>query len=280
MTDTLERARTPLLTLLTQEAVDSDYQAAAERRRAVGEGQPRRGWAVLVVVALFATLVTVAALQTSRNADVEDASRSTLIERIKARREAGTELQARADDLRESNADAEKRLRSLGSRYADVAADRTDLAVLTGFDAVTGEGVRVTLDNAPYAGDNEQIRDADLALLVNALWEAGAEAIFINGQRLTATTAIRTSGLAIEVNHIGIQAPYTILAIGDRSTLAANLVETASGLQFLALAGQYGFTQEVDNVRRLRLPAAPAAQGVLRSATLLRPAKPQRGNEP
>jgi len=280
VSDTLERARTPLLTLLTQEAVDSDYQAAVERRRSAGTAQPRRGWAVLVVVALFATLVTVAALQTSRNADVDDASRSTLIERIKARRDAGTTLQARADDLRDSNADAERKLRSLGGRYADMAADRTDLSVLTGFDAVTGAGVRITLDNAPYAGDNEQIRDADLALLVNALWEAGAEAISINGQRLTAATAIRNSGVPIEVNHIGIAPPYTILAIGDRSTLAANLVESASGLQFLALAGQYGFTHEVDNVRRLRLPAAPAGQGELRSATRLRPAKPQGDSQP
>ncbi|MDN5744663.1 MAG: DUF881 domain-containing protein [Nocardioidaceae bacterium] len=276
----LERAQTPLLTLLTQEAVDSDYQAAVQRRNSTAYARKQRHLIVLVVVALFAGLATVAAQQTSRNADADEASRSTLIERIKARREVGTRLQARADTLRESNADTEERVRSLGNRYGDAAARRSELAALTGLDPVTGPGIRVTLNNSPYAGPNTVIRDADLALLADALWAAGAEAISINGQRLTATTAIRNSGVPIEVNRIGIAPPYTVVAIGDRSTLAANLVETGSGLQFFALADQYGFTYQVDNVRRLRLPGAPAARGNLRFAEALRNESLGKGNRP
>jgi small basic protein len=47
-------------------------------------------------------------------------------------------------------------------------------------------------------------------LVVNALWEAGAEAIAINGQRIVATTAIRSAGGAVLIN-------YKVLTSPDRS---------------------------------------------------------------
>lgn len=284
MADGLDRARTPLLTLITQEAVDRDYQAAAARReaaapaaRAGGDALPDQGeggrrtsrsrYAVVAVVAAFAMLVTVAAVQTSQNADVNDASRASLIERIETRRDTVGDMQRQIAAMREANTTAEDALRSLGRRYADVQSQRTRLRVLTGFERVSGPGVRITLDNPDLAGDTEVLRDSDLALLADALWAAGAEAIAINGQRLTAVSAIRNSGTPIEVNSIGIAPPYTIEAIGERGALAANVVETGSGLQFLALVDQYDFSYDVDNVDELRLPAAPVSLERLRSAT-------------
>ena len=38
------------------------------------------------------------------------------------------------------------------------------------------------------------MRDTDLALLVDALWGVGAEAISVNGQRLTVLSAFRNVG--------------------------------------------------------------------------------------
>src|SRR5690606_21541510 len=115
----------------------------------------------------------------------------------------------------------------LGRQYADERAQLSTLATLTGFSAVVGDGVRIRFDNPPNATESTMIRDVDLALLADALWAAGAEAIAINGQRLTAMSAIRTSGNAVEVNSLGIAPPYTVLAIGDRRTLAARFVETS-----------------------------------------------------
>ena len=42
--------------------------------------------------------------------------------------------------------------------------------------------------------------DRDLQVIVNGLWAAGAEAIAVNGQRLTACSAIRSAGEAILVD--------------------------------------------------------------------------------
>lgn len=267
MSDTVDRTRTPLLTLITQEAVDRDYQVAASRRSPDHHESPGLRVAVVGVIATFAVLVTVAAVQTSQNADVNDASRKGLIERIQGRRSAVAELQREIADLRAANASAETTLRALGSRYGDVQAESASLGALTGFEVVRGDGVRVTVDNPPYADEDTEIRDSDLALLADALWGAGAEAIAINGQRLSAVSGIRTSGAAIEVNGIGVAPPYTITAIGDQRTLSANFVDSGAGLAFIAITDQFGYSYDMANEDDLRLPAAPAALSRLRSAT-------------
>lgn len=266
-TEPVDRARTPLLALITQEALDRDYQTAASRRGPDERESAGLRAAVVGVVAVFAMLVTVAAVQTNANADVDDASRATLIGRIEARRSAVADLQDQIAALRKDNTAAEDRLRSLGSRYGDVQARRATLGALTGFEVVRGDGIRVTLDNEQYADEDHQVRDSDIALLANGLWEAGAEAIAVNGQRLTAASGIRTSGDAIEVNLIGIAPPYTVLAVGDRGALSSRFVDTQSGLQFISRVNTFGFSYDVENEDDLRLPAAPASLRVLRSAT-------------
>lgn len=266
MSDT-DRSRTPLLTLITQESLDRDYQVAASRRDPDQRESPALRAVVVLVVASFAVLVTVAAVQTSQDADVNSASRNSLIERIESRSDRVNTLQREIATLRLANTAAEDALRVLGSRLGDVQAERTSLGVLSGFEVARGDGVRVTLDNPPYADENTAIRDADLALLADALWAAGAEAIAINGQRLTAVSGIRNSGAAIEVNGIGIAPPYTIIALGDQRTLASNMVDSGVGLDFIARTDQFGFSYAMDNEDDLRLPAAPASLRVLRSAT-------------
>jgi uncharacterized protein YlxW (UPF0749 family) len=265
MPDAFDRARTPLLTLITQESLDTDYQMVAARVGRRRHGVLSRS-SVVTALAVFGVLVTVAAVQTERNADVTDASRATLIERIESRRAALRDDQARIAELRDDNAAAEDDL----TRQADVLnateADVRDLQALTGFVAVSGEGIRVVLDNAPFADETELLRDSDLALLADALWSAGAEAIAVNGQRLTARSAIRNSGPAIEVNGVGIAPPYTVLAIGDSGTLPARFQESGSGLAFAGLAAQYGFTYDIDAETELRVPAAPPALRRIRSA--------------
>lgn len=262
-----DRARTPLLALITQEALDRDYQAAASRHGPGAAPPPGFRAAVVAVVAAFALLVTVAAVQTNANADVDEESRSALINRIETRRASVADLQDEVADLRKENLAAEDALRSLGSRYASVQGTRATLGALTGFEAVRGDGVRLTIDNSPYAAENELVRSIDLATVANALWSAGAEAVAINGQRLTGTGAISTSGDAIEVNLIGVAPPYTVLAIGDQGTLSSRFVDTPSGLQFVAVANQFGFSWKMDREDDLRLPAAPASMRILRSAT-------------
>lgn len=269
--DPSDRVRKPLLALIAEESLERDYQMVALRRAARGDVQPRNRpvnrLGVIGVVAAFGLLVALAAVQTSRNADIEDASRATLIDRIEARRTAVRELQAQISRQREENQQAEEMLLDLGDQLNAVESNVTALETITGFVPVTGEGIRISLDNAPYADpETEVIRDSDLTLLVNALFTAGAEAVSINGQRVSTRTAIRNSGTAIEVNEVGIAPPYTLQVIGDSDTLASRILDSSSGLAFNRLAQEYGFEFKVDNVDELRLPAAPTRLEQLRSA--------------
>src|SRR4051794_10858122 len=99
----------PLLTLVTREAVDEDYVHAAERRAAHGEqaSDPRRtglGGAA-VATAVFGLLIALAAVQTARNADVQEAGRDALRQRIEERQSEVSSLRERIDALQAQNAE-------------------------------------------------------------------------------------------------------------------------------------------------------------------------------
>ena len=88
-----------------------------------------------------------------------------------------------------------------------------------------GEGVIVRMDDSTKpakAGENPNlyvIHDDDLLRVVNELRAAGAEAIAINGQRLTGTSEIRCAGPTLSVNNVRSSAPFEIRAIGDKKSL-------------------------------------------------------------
>lgn len=283
--DLPSRVTMPLLTRITQQSLDEDYRVAAERRSSISPG-PRRAptgrWAV-AVIAVFGVLIATAFVQNRRGEDVESAGRDALIDRITSQRERVNTLHGDIAELRERNAALGERLTELNEEEAASAARLQRLETVTGFVAVTGPGVRMVVDNAEGAGVGQLLRDEDLALLANGLWSAGAEAISINGQRLTALGAIRTSGVPIEVNGVGIAAPYTLLAIGDSRTMQANFIDSSSGVSFDQLQDSYGFELDMENVDDLSLPSAPERLLRLRSATSGTsddPVSPKNGGTP
>lgn len=259
-----DRARTPLLELVTREALEQDYAAVARRRSARGSPPPRGGHrGAAVGVAVFGLLVAVAAVQTSRHADEDEASRAALIDRIALRRETVDGIEQRIVEQEDANDRLVQRLVGLASSTTDAARRRDALALETGFVAVSGPGLRVTVDDQPQGDPDGRVRATDLRLLVNGLWEAGADAIAVNGRRLTAASAIVNSDIAIQVNKGPLSPPYVVQAIGGQN-LEADLVETDSGLTFLALAEQFGFVVDRDSVSSLQLPAAPTSLRQLR----------------
>lgn len=275
------RVTTPLLTLITQQSLDEDYQHVAEQRRAgvrppaVGVTRSRLTLAALVA---FGVLVAVAAVQTARNADVVSASREQLIERIEARNRTVATIQEDIANLRRANQAAENRLGALDARLEQVTATRTTLETRTGFGPLGGEGVRAIVDDAPGGGSG-QVRDEDLALLVNGLWAAGAEGVTVNGQRLTPLSGLRNSFQVIRVNNVPLSPPYTVEAIGDARTLWADFADTSSGLRFRDLAADLGMPFSMDNVGQLELPPAPGRLLAVRKAEVLDVTKPRTDQE-
>lgn len=250
---------TPLLTRITAESMDEDYRLVAERKTTTtgmptGPGRPH--WTAAGVVVLFGVLVTLAAVQTSRNADTTDAGRATLIARIESGREDLAGQQDRIAELQENNISLDDERTEVTAAQAEADAQVRRLETMTGHVAVSGPGVSIVVDDAPGGDVTQLVRDEDLALLVDGLWAAGAEAIAINNQRLTALSAIDNEGPAVKVNSRPVNPPYTISAIGDVLTLQGNLLNTAHGQQFFDLAEDLGFVYDMDDEDDLTLPSA------------------------
>jgi uncharacterized protein YlxW (UPF0749 family) len=247
-----------LLTQVLSSALDQDYLAAS--RRADGRARTSgRTSTFVVVVALFGILIGVSALQTVRDRPAQEAQRASLVDEIH-RRQAHlngmhhllTSLQA---DVTREQADVTASV----AEEAKLGARLTTLGVVAGTEPVTGPGVDVTVDNAADSGEDPAgvIRDSDLQLLVDGLWQSGAEAVAVNGQRLTSLSSIRYAGRAITVNYQSLTPPYVVAAIGDPDTLPAALMGTAAGSAWQSLKSNFGIRFDVESAAKLSLPAAP-----------------------
>lgn len=94
--------------------------------------------------------------------------------------------------------------------------------------------------------------------IVNGLWQSGAEAVSINGQRLTALSAIRAAGDAILVDNKPLGPPYTVLAVGDGQRLADRFQGSSDGQYLAALRENFGIRTKITAEDEVRLPAAPS----------------------
>ncbi|QIX26853.1 DUF881 domain-containing protein [Nocardioides sp. JQ2195] len=264
-----EHVTLPLLTLITNQSLDSDYRHVAERRAATGAetGRPRPTRTTALAVALFGLMIVVAAVQTSREAATTEEGRQELIRQITLERDDLAEAQNSISDLRDGNEQLADRVDELGSRSRRVEGALLNSKGYAGFATVRGPGVRIQVDDSPDGSSDGRVRDEDLAILVNGLWAAGAEAISINGHRLTAISSIRSVGTAIHIRAQPIKPPYDILVVGDPNTLQSLFAESRPGLEWLSLRNNYGLVFTMENSQSdMSLPSSRAP--LLRSAQI------------
>jgi uncharacterized protein YlxW (UPF0749 family) len=257
-----------LLNYLTATALDEDYAAASARRTArdaAGEGDaPRRPRSsapvVLAVLVAFGLLLMTAAVQTARTEGVQQTSRDALVSQIQQRRKDLADVRAQAAQL-------DREITAIRSAYLSASdqgralQDRlTRLGVASGTTPVKGPGLEIVVDDGPSGSSKSVVLDRDVQILVNGLWNAGAEAVAINGQRLTTLSAIREASEAITVNYRSLQRPYTITAIGDPDQLAARFIESDGGTWWFNLKSLYDMRFDVTSKDSVRLPAVETPQ--------------------
>jgi uncharacterized protein YlxW (UPF0749 family) len=262
-----------LLTNVMDHSLDDGYAEAAARKKAAGDGRlprtlrARLGLAFGLVLA--ALVVTVGAAQARVAAPVVAKEREELIDRIDRETETADKLEDSVDQLRD---DVSTRQREALKQSGD--SGQADLVgILSGAVEVHGPGVKLVVNDAKEAStgggdgnprettgfsDTGRVRDRDMQRVVNGLWASGAEAVSINGQRLTALSAIRAAGDAILVDNKPLVPPYTVLAVGDGKRLSTRFQDSADGLYLHALEENYGIRTAISVEDDLRLPAAPS----------------------
>ncbi|WP_406830816.1 DUF881 domain-containing protein [Pedococcus sp. KACC 23699] len=272
-----------LLTSMMERPLDPGYAAAAERRRT--DGQPAStgtmtftvGVAALVV-GLLLTLGAVALRAPSTSAAK---AKAQLVSQVEGRRAAVDREEA---NLRNLQAQVDRlRGQALGQTSTSLQTRLSALELASGAEALKGKGLVVVLDNAPGAAGSSAdgnprtstaktdgtVYSKDLQVVVNGLWQAGAEAISVNGQRLTSRSAIRFAGEAILVNYRPLARPYTITALGDPDSLQTSFAESSGGAYARALKENYGIRVSIDARSNLTVPAATAL--TVRDATVPAP---------
>jgi uncharacterized protein YlxW (UPF0749 family) len=250
------------LTELFRNPLDPGYAAAAARKSVEGEPAGARKWinsgVMAVTLVALGFLLVIAYQQTVADEPARTKARATLIDQVQKRRDETVQLQDRAEQL--SDEVNSLRERELGG--ATVARLR-DLEAATGLAAVKGSGAKITLADGPtpinaVTGERNtaaRVKDTDLQLATNALWSLGAEAITINGQRLTATSTIRQAGEAILVDFRPVTTPYEVIAIGP-DDLAEDFEDGYAGRFFKQLATKYGMSFTARAAKNVTLAAA------------------------
>lgn len=243
-----------LLNNILRNPVDPDYRAAA-----AGPRRPASRLAIFAVVLLIGALFTLAAVQTTRSAPAAAKERELLIRQAEDLTESQDALRIQIEELRTENAQVRESLLSDNAEARAAQAEIDRLAPGAGEVAVHGPGIVVLVDDAPAVRDDElnRVLDSDLRMLVNGLWSAGAEAIAINGNRVSTLTAIRSAGDAITVNYRSLTRPYRVEAIGDPQTLAARFGDSPGGQLWQGLAQNYQMRFDITQVNQLQLRADP-----------------------
>ncbi|NJP39475.1 DUF881 domain-containing protein [Oscillospiraceae bacterium HV4-5-C5C] len=138
----------------------------------------------------------------------------------------------------------------------DLARQLAFSRMMAGTVEVKGPGVTLTLSDAEgidysTATAEDIIHDQDVANAVNALKALGAQAIAVNGERLTATSRLICNGPTILVNRTKLAAPFVITATGDQAVLLAGLKEN----QRLKELKDGGKTVRIEASAELVIPA-------------------------
>ncbi|MGH8892011.1 MAG: DUF881 domain-containing protein [Actinomycetes bacterium] len=255
-----------LLTSLVEDSLDQGYARAAARR-AAGEEPSRRGrWVLTAGLLAVGLLLATAAAQTRERASSVARTRAAIATEIEQREADNGRVERLLERQRSAVSQERRSALRVTAEGLRLARSLSSLEVATGAGAVEGPGMVVRLSDAGAADDaadldartgtdsEGRVSDRDLQTVVNEVWAAGAEAVAVNEQRLTALSAIRAAGEAILVDFRPLNPPYVIRAVGPPA-MRTSFVEGFGG-SYLQVLRDYGIDHEVEDDDTLRLPAS------------------------
>ena len=127
--------------------------------------------------------------------------------------------------LREDNTTLENALAEGNKGTAELNERLQQTKMFAGLTEVQGPGIVVTLRDSELPSDqlldlsSSIIHDTDVLQVINELWNAGSEALAVNGIRIGPRSCVRCVGSTILVDDTRTATPVHIQAIGDQETL-------------------------------------------------------------
>jgi uncharacterized protein YlxW (UPF0749 family) len=226
----------------------------------------RPGLVLPAILLILGVLVTAAVVQERAEEERLPAQAQELVELVRIRRAAIEDLAAQVGALNQRLEQAQEQQAAGSARVRAVVRRIDRLRAPAGLAPVEGPGLVIELADSPQAPRTRgeltdlRIQDVDLRLVVNALWEAGAEAVAVNGRRVVATTAIREAGDRVLVNFDPVSSPYRVAAIGDPDALRGGLGGSEIARQFEVWTEVYGLGFSIRGEDRVGVPALEPAR--------------------
>jgi len=249
----------------------------AERIRAIPT------WQVTLGVALLALGFLIAAQLSAEGPRIRYTSqeRSPLVE-------TALELQRQQDALKQDIVELREqvqRLEDQGRGTTQLAREINDFLeearIAAGLIPLTGTGLVLQLADSTQPipdGANEAdylVTARDIRTVIAELWLAGAEALSVNGERVTVSTGVLDIGHSILVNSAYLSPPYQVTAIGPPD-LIGQLGLSQGWREFIGTRqGTFGLDITFAEPERVTVPAY-AGSLVLRESRSLPTSAPNQ----
>ena len=230
------------------------------------EGNRRTAHAfVLVLPALLLGVVVAAQWQTqSRRTPLASRYQIQLAEAAQSLQFDQEQLKAEVVLLRTKLAAIDAQSAANGGQAAATKVDLDRLRDSAGLSPVSGPGVTVTLDDG-RATAGAPIRNIELAIVhstdltdvFNAAWKGGAEAISVNGERITSSSAC--VGAVIQINGTLLSPPFVVRIVGPPEGLLGVFNDPRELTDQKQRRGSFGLGFAVARADRLEVPAYSGA---------------------
>ena len=166
------------------------------------------------------------------------------------------ELNTRYEELSSKIEEYKNEKESDAKTYQLLTTELEQLNESLGKTNVEGEGIVIQLTDkggTQLSDDVEvdNITSTQLLTIINELFSAGADAISLNGHRITAMSAVYEIGTEfLKVNGDKITSPYVINAIGDSDYLKSAVSGKGGGVDQLK---ELGHETSVDTSKKIRI---------------------------
>lgn len=185
----------------------------------------------------------ITSIETMREEDL----RTTLLEE----KEKYTEIEQKYEEVKKTLSEYKDKSQSNNETAELLKTELDKSSLILGLTDVEGEGITITINEDRNNG--QTVTATDLLIIVNALRDAGAEAISINDERIISMSDIvYINDTFVKINGQRIIAPYIIRAIGNTTYLESSVSGNGGHVDKLKKSG---YSIEIDNnSKKIKIP--------------------------
>lgn len=185
-------------------------------------------WTISAMTALLGFMTSIAFRTNRARADFKDPDQNVRVASSDTRtQEELIKLRGEVTNLRSENGKLQSAMSGKKDTTKVLSETLETLKLYSGLTEVSGPGIKVVLSDGDKAIDaptgDKTIHDIDVLKVVNELWNAGAEGIAVDGNRVVIGSNFRCVGTTILVDSVKVSSPIEIRAIGKAKDLSGAL---------------------------------------------------------